>query len=209
MRRAVIDIETVPTAFGAAEWNVEQRKKASLDALTSRIVCIGVVMVDGFEAKSAAAFTSEDEAELLRSFWSYLGQNKVFRFITHNGLSFDLPFLWRRSVILNVKPVVNLDLRKYRTDFVFDTMCVWGNWEMRNSVSLEALSEALGLGRKTGGAEEVFGLWRAKEYSKLADYCLRDCWLTYACYCRIHFAVPIVQEDIPSDIRGTELCVPV
>jgi 3'-5' exonuclease len=215
VRRMVVDIETVPASFECGEWDEDRRRKAALDAITGRIVCIGTMLVEDYRANKATVFVGENESNLLRGFWSLLLECKTQRFIAHNGMSFDLPYLWRRSVILNVRPPFAIDLRKYRTDCVYDTMCVWGNWEMRTLTSLDMLSQALGVGSKSASGNDVFGLWQSGDYSTLAKYCLRDCWLTYACYCRMQFAIPLPQEAIREEvilaedratIRGHEVC---
>jgi hypothetical protein len=189
MKRIVLDIETVPAVISDL-MEADEIKKMSLDATIGRIACVGAVLIDDFKPIEANVFISDDEPAILREFWSYIAQNKCNRFITHNGLHFDMPYLWRRSVIAKVKPSIDLDLRKYRTDPIYDTMSVWGNWESRGFVSLDALSRALSVGSKSGSGSDVFELWRQGDLSAIANYCLDDCWLTYACYCRMNFTEP-------------------
>ncbi len=203
MKRLVLDIETIPISGDAV--TAEETKKAALDALTGRIVCIGFIVVDEFEAKKAMAIVSDDETKLLSDFWSILRRENIKSFVAHNGLSFDLPFIWKRSVINQVKPSIQLDLRRYRSDFVFDTMCVWGNWEIRGNASLNALAGGLGLGTKSGSGDQVLQLWREGRHEEIADYCLHDCWLTYQCYGRMNFSQTteqsLIQEEIRIDIQ--------
>ncbi|HLV95229.1 MAG TPA: hypothetical protein VKS44_08575 [Candidatus Acidoferrales bacterium] len=199
MNRAVIDIETIPVqTLGSDLADCEDAvKAASLNALTGRIVCVGMLFMRAdYEADSAVAIISNDEKTILEKFWATIEQWRIAGFVAHNGLAFDLPFLWRRSVIHNVKPTVALDLRKYRKDFVFDTMTMWANWDPRNNPSLDALSQSLGLGGKSGGGGNVFSLWKAGQYEDIATYCLHDCWLTYACYCRMNFQTLIAEDQV-------------
>jgi predicted PolB exonuclease-like 3'-5' exonuclease len=188
MKRLVLDIETVPLCKGEAD---TEDKKAALDALSGRIVCIGGILVEEFTPVAAFTLVAKDERAILNDFWQRLERYRVKSFVTHNGLTFDLPFIWRRSVIHQVKPRLQLDLRRYRTDLVYDTMCVWGNWESRGNVSLDTLSQALGLGSKNGSGADVLNLWENARFQELADYCLYDCWLTYGCYCKMNFVAPV------------------
>jgi len=213
MRRMVLDIETIPAADEVLD--ADEAKKAALDALSGRIICIGSIVLDEFKAQSASSIVSDDEPELLREFWSKLRSENVKSFVAHNGLSFDLPYIWKRSVINQVKPSFPLDLRRYRSDFVYDTMCMWGNWEIRGNVSLNALAGGLGLGAKSGSGEQVLQFWREGQHRRIAEYCLDDCWITYQCYGRMNFSPTTgrseVEETIRVDLRGAqdEKAVPV
>ena len=199
MKRLVLDIETVPISSEVI--TAEETKKAALDALTGRIVCIGFIIIDEFKAQTSVAIVSDDEAKLLNDFWSTLRRENIKSFVAHNGLSFDLPYIWKRSVINQVKPTIQLDLRRYRNDFVYDTMCVWGNWEVRGNASLNALAGGLGLGAKNGGGDQVLQLWREGRHQEIAHYCLHDCWLTYQCYGRMSFSATTEKSSVEEDIR--------
>jgi hypothetical protein len=206
MKRLVLDIETIPISSEAV--TPEETKKAALDALTGKIVCIGFIVIDDFDAQSAVALVSDDEATLLNDFWLTLRLENVKSFVTHNGLSFDLPYIWKRSVINQVKPSIQLDLRRYHNEFVYDTMCVWGNWEIRGNASLDALAGGLGLGTKSGSGNQVLQLWREGRHKEIADYCLHDCWLTYRCYGRMNFSPTTEQSSVEEDIRINVMTVP-
>ena len=87
MKRLVLDIETIPITNGAI--TPEESKKAALDALNGRIVCIGGLILDDFQVKRSIAMVSDDEARLLRWFWSTLKAENIRSFVAHNGLSFE------------------------------------------------------------------------------------------------------------------------
>jgi hypothetical protein len=199
MRKLVLDIETIP--ISGEVLTEEEAKKAALDALTGRIICIGFIIIDDFKAQSAVSIVSGDESKLLSGFWSMLRRENIKSFVAHNGLSFDLPYLWKRSVVNRVKPSLDLDLRRYRSDFVYDTMCVWGNWEIRGNASLSALAGGLGLGAKSGSGGQVLQLWREARYKDIAEYCLQDCWLTYQCYGRMNFSPTTDRTAVEADVR--------
>jgi 3'-5' exonuclease len=206
MKKMVLDIETIPATDEALDAN--EAKKAALDALSGRIICIGSIVLDEFKAQFASSIVSDDESKLLSEFWSTLRRENVKSFVAHNGLGFDLPYIWKRSVINQVRPSFPLDLRRYRNDFVYDTMCVWGNWEMRGNVSLNALAGGLGLGAKSGSGEQVLQFWRDGQHKRIAEYCLDDCWITYQCYGRMNFTRTTersgVEETVRIDVKGAQ-----
>jgi predicted PolB exonuclease-like 3'-5' exonuclease len=195
IRKAVIDIETIPTNV-VPEATEEDIKKASLDPLQGRIACIGLIFIDGFDAYRKIGICADDEREILKRFWSSLREENVHSFVAHNGLQFDLPFIWKRSVVLQVKPPFGFDLRRYRNDFVYDTMNVWSNWELRGNAKLGVLAEGLNIGNKNGEGSQVFQLWSERRFDDILTYCLHDCWLTYACFCKMNFTGFKSFEDI-------------
>jgi hypothetical protein len=65
-----------------------------------------------------------DETRTLKTFWQ-LVQNFDARYdqiIGHNIFDFDLLFLFKRSVIQNVKPSMDISFRQYQKHPIFDTM---------------------------------------------------------------------------------------
>lgn len=186
---------------GAAE---EQRQaedelyaKSAFDGTYSRIVCIGLLeFSDQMEARSAVAWYGDNERELLRQFWSRLAQDRPTLFITHNGLGFDLPFIKKRSIIQQVKPSLDINLAKFRTEPVYDTMAIWSNWDTRGWVKLDVLARALQVDTKSGSGTQVAEMWEKGQGPELARYCLQDTYVTYACYCRMNFRQPLSREVV-------------
>jgi 3'-5' exonuclease len=171
--------------------------KSAFDGTFSRIVCIGLLeFSDQMEARSAVAWYGGNERELLRRFWARLAQDRTTLFITHNGLGFDLPFLKKRSIIHQVKPSLDINLAKFRTEPVYDTMAVWSNWDTRGWVKLDVLARALQVETKSGSGEQVAEMWEKGQGLELARYCLQDTYVTYACYCRMNFRQPLSREVV-------------
>ena len=195
-------------AAGAAE---EQRReedesyaKSAFDGTFSRIVCIGLLeFSDQMEARSAVAWYGSNERELLRQFWARLAQDRPALFITHNGLGFDLPFIKKRSIINQVKPSLDINLAKFRAEPVYDTMAIWSNWDTRGWVKLDVLARALQVETKSGSGEQVAAMWEKRQGRELAQYCLQDTYVTYACYCRMNFRQPLSREVV---LLQPELC---
>jgi DNA polymerase elongation subunit (family B) len=182
----------------------EQRKaddelyaKCAFDGTYSRIVCIGIIeLSDGLEPRGSCAWYGGNERELLRLFWARLGQNRPTLFITHNGLSFDLPFIKKRSIIQQVKPSMEINLAKFRTEPVYDTMAVWSNWDNRGWVKLDVLARALNVETKSGSGGQVAAMWEEGRSREIGLYCLQDTYVTYACYCRMNFRQPLSREVV-------------
>lgn len=169
----------------------EQYEKSSFDGTFSRIVCIGMILLtDTMEAQGAVSWYGANEKELLRQFWTRLGQVRPALYITHNGLGFDLPFIRKRSVIQQVKPPLEISLAKFRTEPVYDTMAVWSNWDQRGWVKLDVLARALNVETKSGSGKQVAEMWARGQGKDIAEYCLQDTYVTYACYCRMNFREP-------------------
>jgi DNA polymerase elongation subunit (family B) len=188
-------------AAGAAEERQraedEQYAKSSFDGTFSQIVCIGLLeFSDQMEPRGAVAWYGANERELLRQFWTRLAQDRPTLFVTHNGLGFDLPFIKKRSMIHQVKPSMDINLAKFRTEPVYDTMAIWSNWDTRGWVKLDVLARALNVETKSGSGEQVAEMWGKGQGLELARYCLQDTYVTYACYCRMNFRQPLSREVV-------------
>jgi len=171
--------------------------KSAFDGTFSKIVCIGLLeFSDQMEARSAVAWYGSNEKELLRQFWLRIAQDRPTLFITHNGLGFDLPFIKKRSIIHQVKPSYDINLAKFRTEPVYDTMAIWGNWDTRGWVKLDVLARALNVETKSGSGSQVAEMWEKGQGQELARYCLQDTYVTYACYCRMNYRQPLSSEVV-------------
>jgi 3'-5' exonuclease len=178
-------------ANGRRQVEDEQYEKSSFDGTFSRIICIGMILLtDSMEAQGAVSWYGKNEKGLLQQFWTKVGQIRPALYITHNGLGFDLPFIKKRSVIHQVKPPLEISLAKFRTDPVYDTMAVWSNWDQRGWAKLDVLARALNVETKSGSGKQVAEMWARGQGKDIADYCLQDTYVTYACYCRMNFREP-------------------
>jgi DNA polymerase elongation subunit (family B) len=131
-----------------------------------------------------------DERRTLRAFWKLLREFRPDRdvIVGHNIISFDLPFLYKRSVINRVSPSVELCFARYRSRPLFDVMCEWNKWDMRKFISLDALARILGLeSSKQGGIDgaHVYDRFCEGCHQEIADYCMRDVRLTREIYYRM------------------------
>ncbi len=184
-------------ALGEAAEQDKEYEKSCFDSTFCQIVCIGlIVFSDAMEPQEAAAWYGPNEKELLRKFWERMAKVRPALLITHNGLGFDLPFLRNRSIVNQVKPPFDINLAKYRTEPVFDTMALWSNWEMRGRVKLDVLARTLNVETKSGDGNHVAEMWRAGQGKDIAEYCLQDCYVTYACYSKITYREPLPSAQV-------------
>lgn len=205
-RILTIDIETIPAPepSGLAALSAKEQEtffKTALSGDFGRILCIGYSNEDdsGNFARGVLGWDEMreefggDEASILAEFWRVLRAFSPRRdvLVGHNIFDFDLKFIYKRSVILGVRPSVNLSFARYRNQPIFDTMHEWERWSYRGMVSLDKLAAVLGLASsKEGGVDGslVYTLFRAGEHKTIRDYCLRDVELTRAIYRRMVFA---------------------
>ena len=182
---------------GEAAQQDKDYDKSSFDGTYSRIVCIGLIAFsDSMDLQGALAWYGGQEKELLRQFWAWMGKARPGLVITHNGLGFDLPFIKKRSIIHQVRPPVEISLAKFRTEPVYDTLAVWSNWDSRGWVKLDVLARALGVETKSGSGKQVAEMWQAGRGREIAEYCLQDCYVTYACYSKMTFREPIKSAEV-------------
>lgn len=192
-----MDLFTAGAAEAQRQADDELYGKSAFDGTFSRIVCIGLLeFSDQMEPRSAVAWYGANERELLKLFWARIALDRPTLYITHNGLGFDLPFIKKRSIIQQVRPSAEINLAKFRTEPVYDTMAIWSNWDTRGWVKLDVLARALQVDTKSGSGEQVAVMWEKGEGAELARYCLQDTYVTYACYSRMNFRQPLSKEVV-------------
>jgi hypothetical protein len=188
-RLAVLDIETVSLN--------PSHSKGALDGIDGRVVCVGLLIDDSVSLKPLA-FCENDERALLEKFWASLGETDLF--IGHGIRGFDLPMLRQRSWLTNVRPSRTVDLRKYTTVAVYDTLEVWTNWSYQTKgASLDRIAAAFGCGTDShnGGAwsgnhaEDVARWWAAGDRQSIVRSCMADVWRAYRVFCRMEYRQPL------------------
>ena len=135
---------------------------------------------DGFEKGERRAL--HDFLELMKDF-----DSESDELVGHNIIGFDLPFIFQRCLVqeLKVRPFVNLS--DYSVRGVFDTMHRWWLGAKRN-VSLDDIAWALGIeSSKTSEVEgsKVFELYQAGRLELIRDYNLNDVRVTRKIYERM------------------------
>ena len=144
-----------------AEKKAEQIEMAALDPDYGKILSIGyaagpdmpisVTLVGESvcvewdpETGNEVSFRETTEADVLTEFWETFarcGGNCV----GYNILSFDLPYLLRRSMYLGVQVPYFPVLARYRNEQVTDLMAILCNWDSYKAKSLKQMARLLGI----------------------------------------------------------------
>lgn len=189
-----------PQPDAGVECAEQQFRQLALHAEYGRVLCVGVIVEQDGEVVCRGVLGRErqslrfhlDEARTLRGFWNQFRgfDERCDLVVGHNIYEFDLPFLYKRSIIQCVRPSVRLSFARYRSRPIFDTMKEWELWAWRPGIKLEELAAVLRLGMtKTEGMDGscIYDRFREGCHQEIADYCLRDVELTREIYYRLTF----------------------
>lgn len=193
---AFLDIETLPASpeLESQLQEVYERRRSnrstsfgdfvrgtSLSGNWGRILCIGIALDD-----QPVDILTGDEPSILTAFWQLVAHQQLF--VGHNALDFDLPFIWKRSVVHGIRPSVQLTFQRYQTSPIFDTMRIWDQWGTP-STGLDQLARILGLESSKQGIDgsQVHDYYLANRLDEIYDYCKRDVELTRNVYHRLTF----------------------
>lgn len=170
--------------------------KTALDGTYGQLACIGWAVDDeppqGLIVDSTSA---NDERAVLSQFWGAMTKLTTYNsgtrpvVVGHNHVGFDLPFLWRRSVVNICKPPMWWPRNpKPWSEHCVDTMLIWAG--DRGTIGLDRLCVALGLEGKADGmtGADVWPAWQAGKQAEILEYCLADVERTRAVHRRMMFA---------------------
>lgn len=156
-----------------AEKLAEWQSSLALNAPTATILAAGIC-VDG-----RCTTTDGDEDSVISWCWSVIDDTPYPTVIGHFLRGFDIPMLARRSFILGIKvPKGIMHGRFINSRFI----CTMEAWAMgtRDTISLDNLAKALGVGSKTGSGGDFAALYKTDKKAALA-YLETDLRLTWAC----------------------------
>lgn len=149
----------------------EAVSKTSFDGLSGHICTISWAINDQAPISVHVSELSQ-EADKLGEFFTSLPQYKSLTWVGHNIVEFDIPFLLKRSFVLNVKlPSISAYPRNPKPwdKKVFDTMNVFGR------VSLDKAERAIGLEGKSGlSGKDVYPNWCMGNHDLIEQYCRDD-----------------------------------
>lgn len=117
--------DPVKIAAYIEEKKAEQIDKAALDPDFGSIIAIGYKIVRGVgdsdETVVLVAETPEQEKEIIEKFWEVYSKC-IGRSGGYNIIGFDLPYLMRRSMDLNILVPIVPNLNRYQKDDTLDLM---------------------------------------------------------------------------------------
>lgn len=164
-------------AADIAKKKAKFKEDAALSPLTGRVLAVGFLPDFG---DGPVIIHDDDEAKLLTSVWDYIrtaGGQRRPSFVGFNIAGFDLPFLVKRSWILNVPVPPNVRQGRYWADWFVDLREVWQLGDKQSHGSLDSICRAMGLGEKNGSGAEFARLWR-EDREKAKAYLLNDLEMT-------------------------------
>lgn len=190
----------------------EQYRHYALQGEKGRILTIGLLIEeDGIIVHQGGLGRDRetrryhlDEGRTLRAFWKLVANFNPGRdlFIGHNILDFDLPFIYKRSIIHQIKPTIHIPFRRYQRQPIFDTMWEWSCW--RHRIALHDLAQALDVSSPkefgvTGDC--VYDLYQQGKHEEIAAYCLRDVKCVREVFYRLQYEVamplPVIESSQP------------
>jgi DNA polymerase elongation subunit (family B) len=191
-----IDIETMPGPLELKEVycslyrkeslsDEEFEKETMLEPNVGKILCIGWAMSP--PADSQPQVISGEESQIISAFWELQKQANIL--VGHNIYNFDIPFIWKRSILLNIKPPLSQSAIRYK---IRDTQSMFITCDIRQErqpkrISLHNLARLLGFEshkEETSGAS-VYQLAKENQYNKIYEYCKKDVELTRKIYFRL------------------------
>lgn len=201
------EAERLPEEAARQQREAELIRQLNLYPFTAQVVCIAMLNAEtargqvqflaaDFEEGAGATdprveyVPCMDEAELLAAFWDVARHYE--QVVTFNGRSFDVPFLYLRSALLNV-PISRKDWLGYR--FATEPHCdlaeqltfygVSGRDGAARRFNLDFYCKAFGIDSpKSHGVTgtDVGQLLAEGRHREIADYCLRDVRATVELY---------------------------
>lgn len=167
-------------------------RKTALDGTRGRILSIAYAVKD--ETPVIHINQPYNERDTLEAFFDTLsGALSKFNhgggaspyFIGHN-LTFDLKFIFRRAVILGIKPPFELNFKGYHGKDYFCTMQGWR--ERGERISLANLCSALSIESTNDiDGSMVCDMWLAGRMQEIAAYNVEDVELTRHVYRALNF----------------------
>lgn len=168
--------------------------KTSFDGGLGQVCCIGFA-IDSDPAGTYAVTdnSTTEERRALESFFSHLTDAHTVTdrpvFIGHNSNGFDIPFIWKRCIVLGVKPPIWFPRDpKPWGDSTFDTMIAWNGPGARAGGSMERICKILDISGKQGmDGSQVWPFFQAGRITEIAAYCAADVERTRAMHRRMTF----------------------
>jgi predicted PolB exonuclease-like 3'-5' exonuclease len=217
MNKLFFDIETIPCVPEKKETFIEilKRKNSngeksddelytnmSFDGAFGRICCVGYIKErDGtIIDQDVLAGT---EKEMLQKFWDIA--RDVHQFVGHNIYEFDLPFIYKRSMINGVRPRYDISFARYRNVPIYDTMREWDLWgDPRKAVSLDLLASVFDLksSKDEMNGSLVWPYFQEGRIEEIKRYCMKDVVLSRQVYYKMT-CQPLEIEETPSASVGT------
>jgi predicted PolB exonuclease-like 3'-5' exonuclease len=185
-----------------AEWLAENREKeaeaawlkTSFDGGVGHVFCIAYAIGDGDpRVLYQPTLSRENEIATLEVFFRDLAQAGHVQLVGHNIVGFDIGFLWKRAMVLGVKPPFNFPRNpKPWSEMVCDTMTLWDS-QQRAGGSMDRICRLLGITGKDGfSGADVWPAIKRGEFERVAEYCKDDVRRTREMHKRMTFSTSTI-----------------
>lgn len=149
---------------------------AALHAEFGFVMAIGILTEDG-----TSTILHGDEENILKQFWERADHDQrqgLIQWVGFNCIAFDLPFLFRRSLLMGVPipPDLRPD-RRFWPIFFLDLMDIWKAGNYRDLISLDRFCKAAGLPGKSGDGSHFQEQFEEDQEAALA-YLTNDLTIT-------------------------------
>ncbi len=165
--------------------------KTSFDGGVGQVVVIGYAIDDAPPQVIAVSdLNRETEREMLAEFFRIvLNAGAGAQFIGHNVIGFDIPFLWKRAMVLDVKPPFCFPRNpKPWSELCADTMLMWDSTQRAGS-SMDRICRLMGLpGKGDTDGSKVWQMVQVANIAGVAEYCRSDVERTRLMHRRMTFA---------------------
>lgn len=165
--------------------------KTSLDGGLGHVCAIGFAVGEGKpQVYRVEDYTSRDqERNVIEHFFCAVTDAGHSTFVGHNIIGFDLPFLWKRCMVLGIKPPAFFPRNpKPWSELVQDTMLLWDS-QQRAGGSMDRICRLMGIpGKGDISGADVWPLVQAGRIAEVASYCAGDVDRTRAMFKRMTFA---------------------
>ena len=198
LRAAVQPPGTYKKAESIAEWLKENRDtegdaawlKTSFDGGVGQCVCVAFAFGDEpAHCYGVPDLSRDSERKMLQDFFCAVLDAGYVQLVGHNIIGFDIPFLWKRAMVLGVKPPFNFPRNpKPWGETVCDTMTLWDATQ-RAGGSMDRICRLMGIpGKGDFGGADVWPAIESGAYQRVQEYCAADVERTRMMHKRMTFA---------------------
>jgi len=136
---------------------------------------------------SSRSGDAKDEENLLRTLFDYLDISTRAPFFVGHNIRFDLEFLWKRAVILGIKPNFKLPfLGRHDIDF-YCTMQAWAGYN--KYIAQDELCKILGLPKKPDdiNGSNIYDHYLRNDFDRIREYNKSDVKTVCSIYNKLKF----------------------
>ena len=176
MNYLFLDIETTPLEINDEYVMRYLMDKKLTDASRSMDPNYSKVIVIGLKYNNEIKLLTGEERDILNEFWNIIKENN-FTIVTHNGYSFDIPFIIVRSIIndILISKEININPWNMSKSNHIDTMLIFSQNTFTNS-NLKILAKLNNIHFEDNGilGKDIERLWKENKLDVIEEHCKND-----------------------------------